>query len=63
MRIPCWDGAAAGRRFDPHARGRIAIGIGETSLEGATESGQRPRVRVNAHNGLGWGDVVLERLS
>ena len=38
------------------ARGRI--GIGETSLEGATESGL---VYESTHNGLalGWGDVVL----
>ena len=38
--------------------GRGRIGIGETSLEGATESGH---VYESTHNGLalGWGDVVL----
>ena len=52
----------AGRRFDPHARGRIAIGIGETSLEGATESGHVYDYE-STHNGLGCrGDVVLEAM-
>ena len=36
--------------------GRGRIGIGETPLEGATESGH---VYESTHNGLGWGDVVL----
>ena len=37
--------------------GRGRIGIGETPLEGATESGHVYDYE-STHNGLGWGDVM-----
>ena len=52
-----------GRRLDPTRAyltfGRGRIGIGETALEGATESGHVYDYE-STHNGLGWGDVMGE---